>query len=81
MAKAKRPEFPAAELRDVLKWFRATNVSGIVIGGVAVSLLGEPRYTDHIRQSIAEFAAILERSDMTGELERLLLRYFQRVKK
>lgn len=34
-----------AALRDVLLWFEAARVRGVVIGGVAVSLLARPRAT------------------------------------
>lgn len=32
-------------LRDLLAWFRSQNVEGLIIGGVAASLLGRPRTT------------------------------------
>jgi hypothetical protein len=34
-----------AALRDLLAWWQATQVRGMVIGGVAASLLGRPRVT------------------------------------
>jgi hypothetical protein len=34
-----------AALRDLVAWLQATHVSGVVIGGVAASLLGRPRVT------------------------------------
>lgn len=34
-----------AALRDLADWFAAENVSGMVIGGVAASILGRPRAT------------------------------------
>lgn len=34
-----------AALRDLVDWFAAENVSGMVIGGVAASILGRPRAT------------------------------------
>jgi hypothetical protein len=43
-----RPDFPAAALQDVLNWLKAGKAPGAVIGGIAVSLLGEPRYTEDI---------------------------------
>lgn len=45
---AKREEVLApllAALRDLVAWFEAARVSGLVIGGVAASLLGRPRVT------------------------------------
>jgi hypothetical protein len=35
----------AAALSDLMEWFRIMNIPGIVIGGVAASLLGRPRVT------------------------------------
>ncbi len=37
-----------AALRDLVAWFEDTHVSGMVIGGVAASLLGRPRVTRDI---------------------------------
>ncbi len=45
---AKREEVLApllAALRDLVAWLEAAHVSGLVIGGVAASLLGRPRVT------------------------------------
>ena len=43
------PEAPLipllAALRDLMRWFEKSEVPGIVIGGVAASLLGRPRFT------------------------------------
>lgn len=35
-------------LRDLVKWFKARNIRGLVIGGVAASLLGRPRVTHDV---------------------------------
>ena len=35
-------------LLDLIKWLKDRNVSGIIIGGVAASLLGRPRMTRDI---------------------------------
>lgn len=32
-------------LRDLMNWFETEHISGMVIGGVAASLLGRPRIT------------------------------------
>lgn len=45
MADAGPVELPKAAIRDMLRWFKAAKIPGIVIGGVAVSLQGHPRYT------------------------------------
>lgn len=34
-----------AALRDLVEWFEKAEIRGIVIGGVAASILGEPRFT------------------------------------
>ncbi len=43
------PEEPLAPLlaalRDLMTWFESNRVPGVVIGGVAASLLGRPRFT------------------------------------
>ena len=45
MSEAK-PLVPLLEaLRDLVAWFRAARVHGVVIGGVAASFLGRPRVT------------------------------------
>ncbi|MDI6755362.1 MAG: hypothetical protein QME78_13325 [Thermodesulfobacteriota bacterium] len=35
-------------LLDLVTWFQSRNVRGLVIGGVAVSLLGRPRVTHDV---------------------------------
>ena len=37
-----------AALRDLVAWFQAADVPGMIIGGVAASLLGRPRLTQDI---------------------------------
>lgn len=39
-------------LGDLARWFRAAEVPGVVIGGVAVSLVASPRYTEDIDASV-----------------------------
>jgi len=39
---------PEATLRSLTDWLRAANVSGLIIGGVAASLLGRPRFTQDV---------------------------------
>jgi len=36
---------PTAPLRDLLAWWKLSRVSGAIIGGLAVSLVGKPRLT------------------------------------
>lgn len=38
-------ELPKACLRDLVHWLRAAKVRGVIIGGIAASLLGRPRIT------------------------------------
>jgi hypothetical protein len=44
---AARP-IPSEVLRDLVKWLEATGVKGVVIGGVAASILGRPRATQDV---------------------------------
>lgn len=45
MSEATRPDVHLRTLVDLVAWFRAEKVRGVVIGGVAASLLGRPRVT------------------------------------
>lgn len=46
MSKPEAPLAPLlAALRDLMRWFEKSEVPGIVIGGVAASVLGRPRLT------------------------------------
>jgi len=45
VGKKAEPAFPVAPLPDLVEWWRSQNVPGLVIGGLAVSLLGRPRVT------------------------------------
>jgi hypothetical protein len=44
---AKKPKavLPVAPLPDLMRWWQAQHVPGLVIGGLAVALLGRPRVT------------------------------------
>jgi hypothetical protein len=44
---AKKPKvlLPVAPLPDLMKWWRSQHTRGLVIGGLAVALLGRPRVT------------------------------------
>lgn len=48
MARKSPPAPPEATLRSLTDWLRASNVSGLIIGGVAASLLGRPRFTQDV---------------------------------
>ncbi len=48
MAKKSSTSLPEATLRSLTDWLRASNVSGLIIGGVAASLLGRPRLTQDV---------------------------------
>jgi hypothetical protein len=55
----------AAVLRDLLAWLKARQVPGVVIGGLAASLLGRPRLTQDVDMLVlldevhwAEFLAV-----------------------
>jgi Nucleotidyl transferase of unknown function (DUF2204) len=47
---AKKPKvlLPVAPLPDLMKWWHSEHVAGLVIGGLAVALLGRPRVTRDI---------------------------------
>lgn len=45
MAKAQHLTLLSSALRDTLRWLRKHKVRGTVIGGIAASLLGQPRLT------------------------------------
>lgn len=47
---AKKPSIapPAATLHSLTDWLKAENVPGLIIGGVAASLLGRPRFTQDV---------------------------------
>lgn len=53
-----------AAVRDLLRWFRSVRVPGIVIGGVAVSLLARPRATLDV-----DFLVLLEDGKWPSFLE------------
>lgn len=64
-----------AALRDLVAWFQDTSVPGIVIGGVAASLLGRPRVTRDIDALVLldenEWDAFLAKGTVFGFVPRL----------
>jgi hypothetical protein len=48
MAKKKQPELPIGPLADLLAWWQGFGVQGMIIGGLAVALLGRPRATKDV---------------------------------
>jgi hypothetical protein len=48
VAKKAGSELPVAPLGDLIRWWDSQHVAGIVIGGLAVALLGRPRVTRDI---------------------------------
>lgn len=48
MAKKAKIQLPTAALPDLIRWWESANVRGIIIGGLAVALLGRPRVTRDI---------------------------------
>lgn len=54
-----------AALRDLVAWFAAAHVSGLIIGGVAASLLGRPRVTRDV-----DAVVLLEESEWETFLSR-----------
>lgn len=61
-------------LRDLVGWWRAEDVQGIVIGGVAASLLGKPRMTRDVDALVsleeARWASFLESGHGRGFVPR-----------
>jgi hypothetical protein len=45
VAKKPKVRLPVAPLPDLMKWWRSQDTRGLVIGGLAVALLGRPRVT------------------------------------
>lgn len=45
MAKRQQQELPLRCLADLLSWFEASRAPGVIIGGIAASVLGRPRVT------------------------------------
>jgi hypothetical protein len=45
VAKKAKVALPVAPLADLMKWWRSQKARGLVIGGLAVALLGRPRVT------------------------------------
>jgi hypothetical protein len=43
---------PARVLSDVIAWLRAANAKGVIIGGIAASILGRPRLTRDVDVSV-----------------------------
>lgn len=48
MPKKVKVDLPLAPLADLINWWQSQNVSGLIIGGLAVALLGRPRVTRDI---------------------------------
>ena len=45
MAKKAKVDLPVAPLPDLMQWWRSQKTRGVIIGGLAVALLGRPRVT------------------------------------
>jgi len=69
-----RPDGPLRALRDALRdlmaWFDAEGIAGVLIGGVAAGLLGRPRITDDIDAvvlvDLAEAPSLLASAERNG---------------
>ena len=48
MAKEHSSPPPESTLRALTSWLKAENVPGLIIGGIAASLLGRPRFTQDV---------------------------------
>lgn len=76
MAKKKKPELPIAPLPDLVQWWQSRRIRGIIIGGLAVSLLAKPRLTRDIDGLIllpeeAEWPSFLKAGAKFGFLPRV----------
>ena len=58
-------------LSDLMKWLDATKMPSMVIGGVAASVLGRPRPTQHV-DALAILPAAVSTSDMLEDFDRLV---------
>ena len=48
MNKKKNSEFPFSALKDLTAWLESKKIKGIIIGGIAASIIGRPRVTHDI---------------------------------
>ena len=48
MPRKAKVELPVGPLADLMNWWQAQSVQGLIIGGLAVALLGRPRVTRDI---------------------------------
>lgn len=66
---AKKPAILAPEttLRALIEWLESENLSGLIIGGVAASLLGRPRFTRDVDVLILLEEHLWERFLKAGE--------------
>lgn len=62
-------------LTDLARWFEAANIRGVVVGGVAASLIGRPRLTHDVDALVmadeAQWQELLERGAAFGFRPRL----------
>jgi len=69
-----------AALTDLVKWLDVTKMPSMIIGGVAASILGQPRLTMRhadvvaVRQWVREFATAMSMSDMLDEFDKVVAR-------
>lgn len=61
---------PIRVLSDLIAWLQAASVQGVIIGGIAASILGRPRFTRDVDVSVlvdeARWPDFLERSEQHG---------------
>lgn len=56
-----------AALADLLKWFKANRTNGVIIGGIAVSLIADPRTTRDIDAMVWLDTDVLEHFLLIGK--------------
>ncbi|MEW6086806.1 MAG: nucleotidyl transferase AbiEii/AbiGii toxin family protein [bacterium] len=67
MPKKIRTDLPFPVLRDFIKWLKSENIKGIIIGGIASSILGRPRTTQDIDSVIIINPNLLNKFIEKGE--------------
>jgi hypothetical protein len=75
VAKKAQVNLPIAPLPDLMAWWRSQKIQGIVIGGLAVALLGRPRVTRDVDAMVLLapdlWPAFIESASAFGFLPRL----------
>ena len=75
VSKSKKPALPLGPLADLMTWWRRSKVRGMIIGGLAVALLGRPRVTRDVDAVIlldeSRWAEFLDKGEQFSFFPRL----------